>query len=117
MSVKVLSNSLRGSKIRFKEVFNFTNKQLHVADDIRICLPIKDDSTIYSRYRNNVIKIHYDRGIQVWRGLVFDLYGSLNFNKSNSSTTNLQLGSIILARQYCFDNLLKLSGNVNIWIK
>lgn len=61
------------------------------------------------------MKIQYDHGVQVWRGLVYDLYSSLNLSK-NMTHGNLQFGCIVLGRQYFFDNLFKLSTNVNVCV-
>jgi outer membrane protein assembly factor BamB len=78
-----LTHTEGGTKIRFKEIFNFKNG-VQISDDIRVCLPIRSDGTIYTRLRNNVMKIQYDHGIEVWKGFVFDSYASLNFTKDNA---------------------------------
>ena len=113
LTFKITGTSLAGSNVRFRETFDFVDKQIQLHDDIRICLPIHDNSTIYARIRNNAFKLLYDHGIEVFRGLVYTHYASINMSK-NLNNPNLQLGIMLLGRSYSCNNLLKLSGNVRI---
>lgn len=82
---------------------------------MRICIPIRNDSTLYGRLQNNNVRVQYDHGIRIWKKLVYNLYSSMNISKNNTSSTNLQFGGTVLSRVYTIDNLFKLSNNVIIY--
>lgn len=77
-------------------------------EEVKLWWPLPNERTIFTKFKHDYLKLHFDNGISERWGVKWNLYGSANLNKSLGGL-NVRLGAHALTERLNSDNRFKAS--------
>jgi hypothetical protein len=96
------------SSANIKLAVNHQEASRNLQEEVKLWWGLRNDRTIFTKFKHDYLKFHLDNGVSERWGAKWNLYGSVNLNKSLANL-NVRLGAHAFVGRVNSDNRVKIA--------